>query len=873
MPKSFINNDSEYKMILKSDKEKGAILKLKTRSSKTKKEVTFKTVECEISKDVTCSLEISQTCRHAKEIQGDLHLSEKPGVKSKGRAARYSNGSVVDSEAIGGISVVGTDVEPVTFSVGKRQPKQQSQERSGKPLPLPGARPFRTPQRICGQCGGRQLDAPGAIASDLKSEGEKGVDPLSTTGRSPPIQLEQKLKQSQYRIPEEQPPLSPQLYLSEEFTRKKIGPPVPCPLHSRSASSSRASLPQPCTLVGIAEATAETTPPPCDRLSRRHPTPRMATATKSNTPRSHTYPQNRGIPQRDFARHSVPISVCVSVHAARDSTPSCLYTTASGAGSISITSAQRRTAEFRARTLPPTRDLAVANAKYESQSSVFATKVDRSESKCTQMMIKCHGVSLTPGALEAVRTPLQTLPVSVPTGSGRKPQRGSPLGVVMNSNRLPAISSAPFRAGVHVPLATVKQSAWSQDSDTIPCHSAKPAAPQCRSVQPVHANTKTTLCVHPPTLNAALNSSGKQKSDPLQLSAVAPASTSAWRNAQTPALRDSSTCLETPPPPGAASSSAPTENQTDAHSPAAVPHQLEDGPVCDRGVGGGWANEGGIRGEAQCREPGFGSASPGKDGPATHPPNDRIRDIDAGRNESEISPRNVPRGGGSGVNGNPISKLVSESNCRENSSMSQVTSLRNYISLMKSGGSCLHGCVSGGQRREGCAEHAGQSAPFPPANTDGRRKNTIEPEAVRAEARKPDKDSRDLSADPGGDIDGPSGTLTRLTSAPSSPGPEPPPSETLPNLPQVPESRPRLKSITRPDSKPSPSAPGDGGGAHSHPSDVARLLPPSPHCCRSASLQQKLESVEASLAANKDRITTLLNIIHDLETSHIPSRG
>ncbi|CAL1573783.1 unnamed protein product [Knipowitschia caucasica] len=49
--------------------------------------------------------------------------------------------------------------------------------------------------------------------------------------------------------------------------------------------------------------------------------------------------------------------------------------------------------------------------------------------------------------------------------------------------------------------------------------------------------------------------------------------------------------------------------------------------------------------------------------------------------------------------------------------------------------------------------------------------------------------------------------------------------------------------------------------------------PGSPHSGRSEALQQRLESVEASLAANTDRITTLLNIIHDLETSNAPTSG
>ncbi|XP_029925051.1 INSYN2B protein-like [Myripristis murdjan] len=65
----------------------------------------------------------------------------------------------------------------------------------------------------------------------------------------------------------------------------------------------------------------------------------------------------------------------------------------------------------------------------------------------------------------------------------------------------------------------------------------------------------------------------------------------------------------------------------------------------------------------------------------------------------------------------------------------------------------------------------------------------------------------------------------------------------------------------------------DPSQAHSHPADAALLLPPSPECCKSAALQQRLEAVEASLTANKDRITTLLNIIQDLEMCHAPTNG
>ncbi|XP_029547591.1 agglutinin-like protein 3 [Salmo trutta] len=62
--------------------------------------------------------------------------------------------------------------------------------------------------------------------------------------------------------------------------------------------------------------------------------------------------------------------------------------------------------------------------------------------------------------------------------------------------------------------------------------------------------------------------------------------------------------------------------------------------------------------------------------------------------------------------------------------------------------------------------------------------------------------------------------------------------------------------------------------AHSHPADTdLLLLPTSPQCSRPAPLQRRLQCVEASLAANQDRITTLLNIIQDLEMSHALSKG
>lgn len=927
MSNSFINHNSEYKEILKSDKEKGAILKLKTRSSKTKKEVTFQTAECEASKDVTCSLESSQTCCHAKEIKCNLHLSDNAGAKSKLKPARYSNGSVVDSEAIGGISV--DEVEPVTSSVGKIHTKLSSRqaEKSGNPLLFSGARPVRTLQQICSHCGGRQLDAPGITSLDQKSAcpGEKGITPLLTAGHFTMTELDHKLNQSPFKISDERIPVSPQLYLREELMHRKIGPP-PCPLHSRSnlAVASNALFTQPSTFVSaktvnVTKATAETKPPHHDIISqatRLHLTPQMATATKSNIPHSHTYPQNRGIPQRNLTRHSVPLSVCVSVHAAPDSTPPALYTIATGAGTISITNANWRTTDCNA-ALTSTENVAAANAKYE-------TNVNGSKSKCTQMTVNCHTVSPAPSASEAVHkleTSTQTAAVSqssIPPSSGHQPQQRPSFSAVIDSSRLSAISSTSCSAAPHDPLRNAQQRTLKQNSDKMTHHSIKPATSQCRSVQPKYTNTETTLRVYAATPKAALNSPNTQNSTSCPHSGVAPNSTSMCRKAQTIALRNSSTYLKTSPPTPAIASSTLTEYQTNACVSAAVSFQSADEVQHNGELAGSNTNQPGKGSGAQPRnESGSGCvASASATCPAVvselvNLPKYHQRDTDASYSQSDISPRSDSLSGGNKVNSNPIRKLVTESKHHENSNVSQATSLRNYISLIKPSGSRLHACMSTERHCEGYAERVGQRAACPPVNTYQQTKK-VEKFAARREDVKldssADKHTHNPTAsvpslvNPDGDANSVSESLIQLTSrsdtsslARADKGPElssvpTPPLNNQENLYSGPEcspippsstmslaSRPHLQSIVRPDSKSSPSgprpSPGDTSGAHSHPADVARLLPPSPQCCKSASLQQKLESVEASLAANKDRITTLLNIIHDLETSHTPSSG
>ncbi|XP_067289295.1 putative uncharacterized protein DDB_G0271606 isoform X2 [Pseudorasbora parva] len=60
---------------------------------------------------------------------------------------------------------------------------------------------------------------------------------------------------------------------------------------------------------------------------------------------------------------------------------------------------------------------------------------------------------------------------------------------------------------------------------------------------------------------------------------------------------------------------------------------------------------------------------------------------------------------------------------------------------------------------------------------------------------------------------------------------------------------------------------------HEHPASAVRLLPASPHCGSPRDPKHRLDMVEASLQSNKERVTTLLNCIQDLEMSHALSKG
>ncbi|KAG7515191.1 hypothetical protein JOB18_001630 [Solea senegalensis] len=152
------NKETHYE-----DNDKRAILKQKSGESKTKKEVTFKALGGETSHNVTCiQRNRNGTYCFARAIKTNPHFADnitnvRPKLKP---AVRYTNGSVVDSEAIGGISVDGNEAAPIKSGTFRERDPVRKQghhaEHCGRTPLSSVARPFGTVQKLCSLCGGRQ---------------------------------------------------------------------------------------------------------------------------------------------------------------------------------------------------------------------------------------------------------------------------------------------------------------------------------------------------------------------------------------------------------------------------------------------------------------------------------------------------------------------------------------------------------------------------------------------------------------------------------------------------------------------------------------------------------------------------------------------
>lgn len=965
-PDGYIAKETEYKevsFLTKCDKEKRAILKLKSGESKTKKEVTFKALCREASKDTTCGRKsVNGTYCYAKAVKSNPSFTGNVnGVKLKPRAARYTNGSVVDSEAIGGISVESAEVDVVKISTShdKNQTRLQGfyAEKTEKTLLVSAGRPLRMPQKICSHCGGRQS----VIAVGEKSY---SVDPC--LGKKP--QIERNLQSSRHEISEsgacgdkrsaagDNPKL---LYQGGDPKRRETLHPA-CPVHSRThlvplllkhGVSDATSAHLYARAVTITQATIEARqddpgtkkPPPQPSPGGRIPrptslplTPYVATATEPSEPGSHIQP-------RLLRQYNVPQSVCVSVHAVPENTlppplPS-VYTSAVGHRNTSVTEMHQKRAALPANT---------GGARREVQSLNRTARLNAAAHlHCTpRKTVTCSSVSLVDNPshpshpLETATQPAPASHPSTPSNQGQKPS--------LHTDRGPTAAFA--HAGFFTPghIACAPRPPASTTVPRRPLHHSSiqmvltPTRDSCAvasnlSIRPKYSSSEPVLHFSPTPQSQIPDTTSLRDLKVGLFSAVAPISASMYKSimCKNTVLRNSSVNVKNSSPTASPSSLAPTESPRSITVSGTISFRpADEAQRAPRLIGGdtnqlGPTRSSGSSEQTSDKSPLYGVVSSAQSNSA--------------RNTAVVSEAmGLSRQRSAGVPdsdkfiANLIHKLEAcESKSHEDSHPSQVHGHHGGIPLIKSNGSCLQGRADTQQQQQqqqqqkpvlsqGCREKEceGRRTACPPVQTFQGQDFTYKrfarvPLITHADVGDEQKHGNNPATfegiAPGSvglspqntrprDADATSGTVACKMSN-SDPSSLPRPHTGLPQVPPFdskgelcvrpgpecnsarpssamrPASPPRPRpcqeeSVVGPQLRPRPR-PGreDSGVAHSHPANAALLLPPSPQCCESASLQQRLESVEASLAANKDRITTLLNIIHDLETCHSPSSG
>ncbi|XP_061595215.1 uncharacterized protein LOC133459342 [Cololabis saira] len=442
----------EILLLTRSDNEKRAILKQKTGEPKIKKEVTFKTLGGDASQDVACHQRNSSgTYCYARAIKTN-HLtagtvtSGRPKLKS---AARYTNGSVVDSEAIGGISVVNDEAEAVkgATSHGRGIPDHYA-DRSGKVLPLSAARAFTMPQKICNHCGGRQ-----SITSRAAILGESSHAPdaylkekysypaltsLSTTThfQAPCIekylQANQQISQSFSNTEKQTHSVNSQISRLDEEIRKTPHP--ACPVHSRGNltifSQAHVSIDatpvQPGTIVQaktitVTKATIESRhadsgencfakTPECNEIPLHAGlalTPRAKTVANPNKPHSNIYPELVPTTHRNSNQEHVPQNVCVSVHAAprKTQSPPYLYTAAMELGSTPGANMSKTITTFTSEVIPAESKVTHFNTAEETLQLLDKAQAGNATSKSPEVAYRDHKLSVSTTASDRIYKP------------------------------------------------------------------------------------------------------------------------------------------------------------------------------------------------------------------------------------------------------------------------------------------------------------------------------------------------------------------------------------------------------------------------------------------------------------------------------------
>ncbi|XP_047235630.1 uncharacterized protein LOC124876701 [Girardinichthys multiradiatus] len=953
----------------KNDNEKRAILRQKTEETKIKKEVTFKALGDVASKDVAgCQKRSGGTYCYAMAIKTKPLIagttnSSRPRLK---RSTRYINGSVVDAEAIGGISEANDDAEPAKAATSHgRALHHPYAGQSGKPLSLSLA----MARKICNHCGGKQsITSRGTILgenrpiSDAVFEEKPSKPALTSQFTDTHLQLTHTLNQNQLnsqssRVKKTQIAGNPYLlYLNEEIRYRRTPHPA-CPVHSRGSlatlfhthASSEVTSIKPETILHTETATVtktaiesrqknstinSLTKPMQDNkphlLESLRLTPQMATAIKT----FQTSSKHLKTSSHNYLRDNILRNVCVSVHAAPESPP--LYTVAMG---TQITSSTLTEKTFNLETMS-------RHSNFVSQEILHST--DKAQIVKSEHSSNLKLVSSQPDLYKCQEKALSSTADISP----------AKMSFMDNAAQFPASANPPQKPAPHSLLSTVVPKItlnYKVNPDQITCrrNTDKAVAPQIHSARPNSTNSESAL--HIPASSTHTISGVSKSSDPSGESPAAPCSKIAsdctlyknttCRSIKTELKKATSLAGSLPAP--------STERQANVAAFNTCLLQLTETTEVLRN------NEVHDKNKAHHKQaPDIRSQDSNKhyiqvvipsqqSNSVTTPLTSKLQNMsetvnigsDAKSHHTNpiISPTGELQSDKNKSSDIVINELVvRESEEHENSKCSQVTNLQNCFSPIKSSTFHLHGCLNREQQRlkhyQGYmqTDHQGHCTASPPGKTHSHSDSDTQQFALGAAAshanskcesnadgqKHPSYSSppvatqtncestfsqtntqvnpvtpstgcqyshfditlrRQTHTSPEHCVSVPA-SFTGEGGLPAHTGPEwdfvLQPSALLSKSSPPLHSR-EVEAISRPYLKVSPAAPQSVPGgtrlSHSHPSDAALLLPPSRQCCRSVGLEQRLKTVEASLAANKDRITTLLNIIQDLETCNAPN--
>ncbi|XP_054612133.1 mucin-4-like [Dunckerocampus dactyliophorus] len=847
----------EYKEMLlltNGDKEEGA----KSVDSKSRKELVGEALG-----DVVCSQDRSYY--DSSIIKTNPPTNVGPKLKP---SVRYTNGSVVDSEAMGGISVENGDSGPTDADQTRVHTRYSKQSR--KMLLFSAPRRLSASQKICNHCGGRRSPTAGAEISGKKSvtalafQAEKHLKSAHDLHLQP-SRNETNIQPSNHQLPEstanrDKETSYPQvLHLQEEVLRcRKTWHPA-CPVHSMNA------LTQPQTIHAnantITKAPMETKKDSLESLTstplnRKTPqrgslpsTPLMATATKSNYPHTQT-------PFKHHHERSVLQNVCVSVHASQENTPH-LYTTATG-----------NTHGIGFPKTAPTVPSALTSAERTPHES---TETKDSPNYPTRLLeLQKSKTQFTPAGLSLT---LAELAPTLENSPGRG--NGSSSGINTNGKPNPKHFNAkvqPVCSNSELTLKTASLSALSCAS--LDSESGMSAPISTTTNYALHRNTalRSSSTLQPPSTRKENQSNSSASCNSLlKTSNVSHQHIESLchNNTKKPCCAQTSDTTNEP-----TLCVVPSRKNTSKTARIALSRLSNVSKHCSK-------------------------SSHVSNAIQNHQPNKLNRELNT---DAKL-----------------LHDLITGVVPKNHPSITQVTNPQITICPIKSNSSCLQACINAKQQKGAhdgggtVTEHEGQCATCPPGVTaqqmDSNTKELASGISPMHASSTPQSnaDKQTQPNDPRASVTA-TGKYEPIISTQANKSARDVfmhQSEFNTSSVQEPHSGPKLSliaaarrcgegeltstSLQRPgssvaeaivsrDSKRSPAAatkldPEDLILAHSHPTEAALLLPPSPQCCKSASIQQRLQSVEASLAANKDRIATLLNIIHDLEATHSPATG